>query len=348
MGLEKLSKLQVGIGCCISIQIYAMPLNGQRQNQNNRQQSVPFWVAIARSTQWGKRLDDQPQSKKAVLPVGVQGLGVDGEGIVPNQPKSKKTILPIFVQSLGTRGEKKVPNRLKPVKNVPPKLPADVRDASEERKNLASEPAAERDSAREASPIPFEAASSPTENIAAPCNENQSERIIIPAGYRLHNVPGDGLCGYWATLAAQKAGEAGDETSVRVERKEVFELLRRLSDFIAYTVKKENKTDQEVEMVNEIDQLLRDGYAKDYENLYQRIEKGQMQLDSPLAVFLAQVVGYNIILEWEGVKSGRSVHVQERYRADNAQGVIMIYYSGNGSGGHYQAIIPSEISIILN
>jgi hypothetical protein len=351
MGLEKLSKLQVGIGWCMAIQIYAMPLNGQRQNQNNRQQSIPFWMAIARSTKGGRQLDgifDRLKSKKAILPVGAQGLGAKGEEAVPNRPKSKKAILPIFVQSLGTSGEKRVPNRPKPVKNVPSKLPAEARDVSGAGENSASVSTEEKDNARETFSVVSRAASNPTENIAAPCNENQSERVTIPADYKLYNVPGDGLCGYWATLTARKAKEAGDETSLRVERKEVFELLRQLSDCIAYTVKKENKTDQEVEMVNEIDQLLRDGYAKDYEDLYQRIERGQMQLDSPLALFLAQVVGYNIILEWEGVKSGRSVHVQERYRANNAQGIIIIYYSGNGSGGHYQAIIPSKINVVFN
>jgi hypothetical protein len=171
------------------------------------------------------------------------------------------------------------------------------------------------------------------------------ERFTVPPGYKLHNVPGDGLCGYWATLAAQKACEFGSETSIKVEKKEVSELLRQLSDYIAHILGKENKTDKEMEMSHEIEQLFRDGYAKNNEDLYQKIEKGQMQLDSPLAIFLAQMLGYNIILEWEGMKDGKNVHVQERYRADNAKGTIIIYYSGNGSGGHYQAIVPNRVSI---
>jgi hypothetical protein len=505
MGLEKLSKMQVGIGCCISLQIYAMPLNEQKQNQSDLRQSVPFWKTIAGSvqrkklpdgipnqststktipskipagvqslgTRGGKIAPNQSTSTKTIpskvpagvqslgtrgggivpnqststktspskIPAGVQSLGTQGGGIVPNQSTSTKTIsskvpagvqslgtkgggivpnqststrtipskIPAGVQSLETRGEKIVPNQSTSTKTIPSKVPAVVQNSSGKREDLASVPAVKKDNARGASLVPSEVASSlpgnnitatfdgdsseraiilskeipavvqsssgkgedsvpavekdsargaslvpsevsslPENDIAATYDGDSSERITIPTDYKLHNVPGDGLCGYWATLVARKAKEADDETSVRVERKEVFELLGQLSDHIAYTVKKEDKTDQETEMVNEIDQLLRDGYAKDYEDLCQRIEKGQMQLDSPLAVFLAQVIGYNIILEWEGIKSGQSVHVQELYRANNAQGTIIIYYSGNGSGGHYQAIIPGKISVIFS
>ncbi|MDR1907027.1 MAG: hypothetical protein LBQ03_02320 [Puniceicoccales bacterium] len=175
----------------------------------------------------------------------------------------------------------------------------------------------------------------------------KQEAFTIPVGYKLQNVPGDGLCGYWATLTAKKAKEADDGASIQVEKKEIFELLGRLSDRIAHMIKKEDKTDAEIERVNELEQLIRDGYAEDYENLYKKIEKGQMQLDSPLALFLADEIGYNIILEWEGIKKGKRIRLREMYRADNADGVIMIYYSGNGSGGHYQAIIPSTMSVIF-
>jgi hypothetical protein len=269
-----------------------------------------------------------------------------------NQPTPTKTIppkLPAVVQSLDTKDGQILPNQLTPTKNIPSKLPAVVQDFSGEGEISVSEPAVEKDSVREASSIPSEAASISLENdFAATFNGDQSERVAIPPDYKVHNVPGDGLCGYWATLAAQRAEEADDGTSVRVEKKDVFELLGQLADRIAYTIKKEDKTDRELEMVDEIDQLLRDGYAKDYEDLYQRIEKGQMQLDSPLAVFLAQVIGYNIIVEWEGIKSGKNVHVQERYQTNDAQGTVIIYYSGNGSGGHYQAIISRKINVVFN
>jgi hypothetical protein len=173
-------------------------------------------------------------------------------------------------------------------------------------------------------------------------------RLIIPAGYRLCNVPGDGLCGYWATLAAKKAHEFRKERTIKVEKKEVFELLKKLSDYVAYIVGKKNKTDREIEMGHEIEQLQRDGYVKNNEDLCQKLEKGKMQLDSPLTIFLAETIGYNIILEWEGIKAEKNVHVQERYQADNAEGTIIIYYSGNGSGGHYQAIIPNGINVNFN
>jgi hypothetical protein len=328
MRLKKLSKSRIGICCCISVQNFAMPSDERKQNQNDPRPSVPFGRAIARSAH-GRRF-----AGKVLL----------------GRPAHKKFIhsgLPAAVQSLESKKGKLLPNRPTPKKNIHLKSTAVAQDFSGKRGDSLSEPVVAKDSVPEASPISSEAI--PSENdLAVGFDGTPSERVTIPTGYKLHNVPGDGLCGYWATLAARKALEADDGTSVQVEKKEVFELLRQLSDCIAYTVEKGDKTDQEVEMVDEIDQMFRGGYAKDYGDLYRRIEGGQMQLDSPLAVFLAQAIGYHIILEWKGIKSGKSIHVRERYRADDARGTIIIYYSGNGSGGHYRAIIPCKINVVFD
>jgi hypothetical protein len=174
------------------------------------------------------------------------------------------------------------------------------------------------------------------------------EKFKLPPGCKMHNVPGDGLCGFWATLAALKVKEKGNAASVRVEKKEIFELLKRLSNRIAQLIKKESKTPEEQEMICELDQLIRDGYAKDYDDLCRKLEQGKMQLDSPLAMFLAQEINYNIVLHWEGVRRGERGHVREQYGAKNPRGTIMIYYSGNGSGGHYQAIIPADAHVDFN
>jgi hypothetical protein len=172
-------------------------------------------------------------------------------------------------------------------------------------------------------------------------------RFAPPPGYKVLNVPGDGLCGFWAVATAKKAKEVGGNASIRIERKEIFELLKRLSDQIAYVAKKGNKTDAEVAMMEEIDQLIRDRYARDYENLCERIKQGRMQLDTPLAIFLAQGIGYNIIIEWEGIKVGKRVHVREECKTEGARGTLMIYYSGNGSGGHYQAIVLTGVGAVF-
>jgi hypothetical protein len=128
------------------------------------------------------------------------------------------------------------------------------------------------------------------------------EKFTLPQGYKLHNVPGDGLCGFWATLAALKVQEKDHAASVRVEKKEMSDLLKRLSSRIARLTKKENKTAEEQEMICELDQLIRDRHAKDYDDLVCKLEQGKMQLDSPLAMFLALEIGYDIVLYWEGVR----------------------------------------------
>jgi hypothetical protein len=171
-------------------------------------------------------------------------------------------------------------------------------------------------------------------------------KFTIPNGYRLQDVPGDGLCGYWAILTAKKAMEEGMATQILVTKREVFDLLWRLSEQIDCAIKKENKTDVEIERANEIDQLIRDGYAKNYGDLCEKIKKGWMQFDSPLAIFLAREIGSDIVLEWNGTAGKKNCHGREVYRTDDADGSITIYYSGNGSCGHYGAIIPAKINVV--
>jgi hypothetical protein len=181
------------------------------------------------------------------------------------------------------------------------------------------------------------------------------DEFTLPQGYKLQNVPGDGLCGFWAVLAALKVKEKGNAASVHVERKEVFDLLKRLSDRIKKLVKKENKTEEEQEMVRELDQLIRDGYAKDHDDLVCKLERGEMQLDSPIATFLAQEIGYTIVLRWQGIRKGEMIFVLEQYVAKSPQEVtmsprkvIVIQYFGNGSGGHYWAVVPVGANVSFN
>jgi hypothetical protein len=82
--------------------------------------------------------------------------------------------------------------------------------------------------------------------------------------------------------------------------------------------------------------------------LVRKLEQGKMQLDSPFAMFLAQEIGYNIILHWEGVRRGERGHVREQYEVKDSRGTIAIYYSGNGSSGHYQAIVPADARVNFN
>ncbi|MDR2200688.1 MAG: hypothetical protein LBN94_01035 [Puniceicoccales bacterium] len=171
-------------------------------------------------------------------------------------------------------------------------------------------------------------------------------RLMVPEGYVIKNVPGDGLCGYWAGLVAKKAREIEQTTAtIGVSREEVFELLGRLSRRIGLIFEKQNKTDEEREIVEEIDQLIRDGYAQNFQDLCRKTRSGQMQLDSPLAVLLAKELGHDIILETERFVQGRIIRVRHVYRSHKNAQVIRIYYMGGGTSGHYQAIIPRGIEV---
>jgi hypothetical protein len=177
------------------------------------------------------------------------------------------------------------------------------------------------------------------------------ERVeIIPPGYEIKNVPGDGLCGYWATLLAVAAVEkhkTGKNIPIHIAKKDVFGLLKRLADRIEHMIGKENRTDKENEMVEEIDQLIRDKYGNSYEALCRKIEAGDVQLDSPLLVFLALEIGYDIDVNWNGrTRDGHTVHDLEQYASGYADaGKIRLDSSGHGSAGHYRAIVPKEISV---
>jgi hypothetical protein len=364
------------------IQIDGMASSGQ--NQKGSRYYVPFWKAVVRKILKEKQLKEKDAlpvlSERAPIH-GKEDIAARRSSFVKIirsklsvATRDSKTIaeevevsesastvekddshdaLPILSERALTHGKRDItirrPSFVKIIHSKPSVTVRDSKTIAEEGEVSESASTVEEDDNYDAfSVFPEMASIYGEEDIAFIPDEDERERLPIPAGYRLCDVPGDGLCGYWATFTAKKAEEVGDEASIRVEKKEIFELLGRLSDRIAHTLKRENKTDMEMEMVSEIDQLLRDGYAKDYEDLYGKIEKGQLQLDSPLTIFLAQEVGYNIIVEWKGTKDGKNICVQERYQVDDGQGTIIIYYSGNGSGGHYQAIIPSRISVVFN
>jgi hypothetical protein len=71
-------------------------------------------------------------------------------------------------------------------------------------------------------------------------------------------------------------------------------------------------------------------------------------LDSPFTIFLALLTEYDIVLYWDVNRQGKMGYVREEYKVENARGTVMIYYLGNGSGGHYQAIIPEGAYVIFN
>jgi hypothetical protein len=143
-------------------------------------------------------------------------------------------------------------------------------------------------------------------------NENNSLKLI-PDGYKLQNVPGDGLCGYWALLVSKKAKNLESETVISVSKKEIRKLLKRLSAKVAYVLGKKNKTQYELEMVEEIDQLIHDHYAENYGDLYQKIEAGSLQLISPLTLFLAQEMECDIVIKSAHRRGRKTFHDTNLY-----------------------------------
>jgi hypothetical protein len=77
------------------------------------------------------------------------------------------------------------------------------------------------------------------------------------------------------------------------------------------------------------------------------IEAGSVQLDFPLSVFLTQEIGYDILVNWNcKMPNGKVIRKQEQYISGCANAEeISIDYFGNGSGGHYQAIIPIGMNV---
>jgi hypothetical protein len=215
----------------------------------------------------------------------------------------------------------------------------------------ASIPSAEKQSAANESQFPVKIIVKPAPESESVDSAGKSAEImeLVPAGYEIKNVPGDGLCGFWATLLAVEALEHAGQTKITVTRKAVFELLKKLSDRIAYTLHKVDKSDEEKEMIEEIDQLIRDNYAKDHEDLCKKIETGSMQFDSPTALFVAQEIGYDIVIKSERNKDGKTIRHKNTYYSDIAKArKIMIYYHGDGGGGHYQAIIERGKDVHFN
>jgi hypothetical protein len=181
-------------------------------------------------------------------------------------------------------------------------------------------------------------------------SDKPEEEIEIQPGYKIKNVPGDGSCGYWAILLAKAAAERTPNEKnepICVSRKDVLALWKRLSDRIAHTIFKKDKTDDEIKMVEEIDQLIRDKYGNNREMLCQEIEAGSVQLDSPLLLFLAPEIGCDIFVNWKGkMRDGSVTHRREHYVSGCSDAKkIEIDYSGDGSGGHYRAIIPVGIKV---
>ncbi|MDR2807131.1 MAG: hypothetical protein LBB11_03170 [Puniceicoccales bacterium] len=178
--------------------------------------------------------------------------------------------------------------------------------------------------------------------------EKNKKISFIADGYKLQNVPGDGLCGYWAILTAEKAQNAG-AASIQITKKEVLELLKKLANCITniQASNSKSKTGEYSGILYGLDLLMQEEHVTAYSDLCEKIKKGTIQLDTPLTALLAKEIRCDIVCKWIRRNNyGQLSHRQDIYSSGimNAK-KITIYYEGNGSSGHYQAIIPEHISV---
>lgn len=166
---------------------------------------------------------------------------------------------------------------------------------------------------------------------------------VVPDGYELKNVPGDGLCGYWAVLVAKKVRDQERLREIFVSKQEVKDLLKQLSDYIAYVDGRKEQSEEERSALEEINTLIENGNYKNLNDFLNRLEAGLVELDSPLLVFLARRIGMGIQVKKDEVYKGKRLVIHHEYEANGVEageGYLQLFYKGNGAGGHYQAILP--------
>ncbi|MDE6576422.1 MAG: hypothetical protein K2L24_03445 [Opitutales bacterium] len=182
--------------------------------------------------------------------------------------------------------------------------------------------------------------------------------VLVPPGFRLYNVPGDGLCGFWAVLVVKKIAEQHGARDIYVKKSEVLALLKRLSDRIAYVRGKQDRTPEDTEALEEIATLIANDTEKkeedlnntDWNQFLRKLEQGRLELDSPLTVFLAPVIGFDILVKKEEFQKGLRKIITHTYKGNfqTEEDPIPIFYRGDGRGGHYQSIVPQTCNIHIS
>lgn len=182
--------------------------------------------------------------------------------------------------------------------------------------------------------------------------------VLVPPGYRLQNVPGDGLCGFWAILVAKKIAEQRNARDIYIKKSDVVAFLKRLADRIAYVRKKHDRTADDTEALEEIATIIANDTGKkeedlkdaDWDTFLTKLEEQHVELDSPLTVFAAPLIGFDIVVKKEEYAKAFRKIISHTYKGNCSPGeeAISIFYQGNGKGGHYQAIIPKDCRVHFN
>jgi hypothetical protein len=126
--------------------------------------------------------------------------------------------------------------------------------------------------------------------------------------YEIHDVPRDGLCGYWAILLAIKDEENkanGNQNSIVLRRKsDVQNLLNKLSSIIYFVATREDKENVENLLIGEDSDLLAMATSslqdvREFEDhsegeCCRKLREETVWLDYTLIQFLTYAIGYDI------------------------------------------------------
>ena len=156
---------------------------------------------------------------------------------------------------------------------------------------------------------------------------NWQSQSIIPAGYELQNVPGQGLCGYWSVLTALRILQDPNATKIYVDKCEVFGFLKELADYI--------RNSEDYELFNIIIAIY-----DDLNSFLSDLEQGKIQADDTIMSCIAKFLRVNICITSKESSQGSSQKYSINGSNSSSVQLIQLYHNSNGIFGHYQVIAP--------
>ena len=166
----------------------------------------------------------------------------------------------------------------------------------------------------------------------------------LPKGYELQNVPGDGLCGYWAILTALKISKSPKKESIEVYDSEVVVLANEIADYIkhlAYPEEPYERSADDYWMLWQIKYYTENCGNEKYETIRDFLEKlrdRSVQMDHSLFEIVARCLKVRIYVDGDEKRDEYKTFGTSEYVPEG--NTLRIYYSGKGNAGHYQVIAP--------
>ena len=186
----------------------------------------------------------------------------------------------------------------------------------------------------------------------------------LPEGCELQNVPGDGLCGYWAVLTALKILEDPNKEVIDVTDSEVSDLANKFAEYIENIHSNEQENEEAFlqlatlmpeygmgqnvaendAIVESFLQSLRGLHIQMDYTFYRMIMK-IFEIDLEVKSYTKRKDEYGCYnmfssKEESDERNKKDETTQDDKTKDNKKGMIQLYYEGNGRFGHYQVIAP--------